>query len=72
MSGGGAQMERRSVSGDRLDLGRQEQNLTRDVRFRVDRNDRRALGARAPGEYGETMEMEFLVSVENLHSLVKL
>lgn len=34
----------------RLDHGRQEQNLTRDVRFRVDRNDRRALGARAAGE----------------------
>lgn len=46
-------MERWSVSGDRLDLGRQEQNLTRDVRFRVDRNDRRVLGARAPGQYGE-------------------
>lgn len=41
------------MSGDRLDLGRQEQNLTRDVRFRVDRNDRRVLGARAPGQYGE-------------------
>jgi hypothetical protein len=66
-------MERWSVSGDRLDLGRQEQNLTRDVRFRVDRNDRRALGARAPGEYGEYGDGVFLcISVENLRCLVKL